>query len=107
MDLASIVAIIGLVGNLVPLVEKMFAGFSGAGAVKKDIVTTAVTSAIGGLTALSTGGQKATLTTLQPAISSLIDSAVAIMNGVSMIAGGKAIVDTGTDTTGAGAAKLG
>ena len=104
MGIAEIVAIVGIVGNLVPLVEKLFGAFQGAGVVKKDVVTQSVTAALSGLATISTGGQKDTITALQPAIGTLIDSTVAIMNGMSRIIGTGEIIDT-TGATVDGAAK--
>lgn len=65
--------------QLMGIAEKAFDGVPDSGAEKKALVTDAAKAILGGVEALSTGGQAATYDVVAPVVSTMIDSAAGIM----------------------------
>jgi len=61
------------------IAEKAFDGVPDSGAEKKTLVTDAVKAVVGGVGAVSTGGQAETFDRIAPTVSVMIDGAAAIM----------------------------
>jgi len=77
MNAALILGILQLLPALIQGVETIFG--KGTGAIKKQAVTDMATVALTAATALSTGGQKNTLTQIGPAIGPVIDALAGLM----------------------------
>ena len=68
-----------MIFQLVGIAEKAFDGVPDSGAEKKSLVTAAAKAVVGGVGAISTGGQAETFDRIAPTVSVMIDSAASIM----------------------------
>jgi hypothetical protein len=91
--LTLITALAPLVKQFIEFAEQMITGAK-QGAVKKELVTNLVNTAVTGLTAVSKGGQAETIAVITPMIPNLIDLGVSVMNAGSKLVTGKEIIDT-------------
>ena len=75
---AIIVQLLPALLKLMGLVEVAFSGIPNSGAQKKELVTVAVETIIGGIQTVSTGGQAETWNRIAAPVSAIIDAAASI-----------------------------